>query len=548
MESVDGAQVTTQATRPADPWEFLGRMTAELDWCRSAKNLEGTVMRLAPEQARGMVNGYLGYALGQGEHFAAYEITQAGWKRFIITDLDLKVRQALEGIVSQALPTKTREDSPDGEHFLRAQRIVQHLIKTKYHGVLDVARAAEENNPDLALSIYQSQNASSDVERVALAVFDKDPELALGAISDADKRIALIKRILDKEQPTTEEYAIAFRALNKTQVRGDPKEELYRRIAEATLDTYPMLAFEAAKETHGTKLLEKAKFNLIRKLGDEHTLSVKEALKGLGLPLDRDPEALRELAKAKYEGAKKKGSWWDYKEALEAFRDAQHEGPETEDCVLHLLLDDQVQRDHMPYISCEELITAGLKVVDDDPEKAYSLLEGQRKDPRVRQVMAKLSEMLEAKGQTESAYMAEFYTDAPRYDRVERLIMKLIQNEKETIPLCFHQANDTGAMISWYAKHSPRMKLGDRYNAALEISNLVEDDCLVQPLRERLIRQGVKEARQAFHCRNDTTGMAMLKEYIAQQAPGLAEHEELMIDILGLRTSKEEEQREQRRN
>jgi hypothetical protein len=42
--------------------------------------------------------------------------------------------------------------------------------------------------------------------------------------------------------------------------------------------------------------------------------------------------------------------------------------------------------------------------------------------------------------------------------------------------------------------------------------------------------------------------MAMLKEHIVQQAPGLAEHEELMTDILGLRTSKEEQQREQRRN
>jgi hypothetical protein len=250
--------VTTQKSRgksgkrqkPANPLEFLGRQAAEF-----GLNIHGLEERLngeSPEEIANIVRGYVQQQIDSGQYLDAYDTLQQGWLKHLLPDKKEIERQAVIGLA------RTAKDQQH-EAKIRTDKRIEEIIKSDHPCLLDMARAVEETDLELATWIYNRKKSTADFIRLAQKYLPTDRERAFRLVKNPEyntTRLQMVRQVLDAEGLGTADYAFALDALANVGWRdsGDWRldEEAYNRIQycltkiiEATIDTAPELTLKA---------------------------------------------------------------------------------------------------------------------------------------------------------------------------------------------------------------------------------------------------------------------------------------------------------------
>jgi hypothetical protein len=344
------------------------------------------------------------------------------------------------------------------------------------------------------------------------------------------------------------------------------KARAYLNIANNAMETAPMTAYLAAKavlSSANTEIYRKTRTNMIQILGVKDTETVKKQF------IERverssydfgphhkitDEEGLLELAKYLYQQAKSvigdpsKTNVEMCKRATEMFRMLDYEQEELYETLHMLVLEEKrldiTEKGRFELHGEEQLIT-GLRVIETHHTRAYELLKPYvSKSEKARKAMRPLSKAFEKEGKSGDAYCAEMqYKPADKRSgadnaRIQSLRQRLIEDNPERCPYEFGWYKDIEAKKLWYTEHGDKMQLGDRHEFALDLSQETGDESYVQPVREELMQQGGALHNFKFH--NDSEGMIQFRRRFLERVPALAQYEELMVEILGLRTWEEE--------
>jgi hypothetical protein len=93
----------------------------------------------------------------------------------------------------------------------------------------------------------------------------------------------------------------------------------------------------------------------------------------------------------------------------------------------------------------------------------------------------------------------------------------------------------------WYEAVKNAFSLNLRYDFCLTLTDEKKRDELLAPLRKGLIEQDLNEALNTFNGHKDLTGMALAKDALYAQVPGLEGHSDLVDSILDLTNYKKTE-------
>ncbi|MBI5881002.1 hypothetical protein HZB90_02635, partial [archaeon] len=231
--------------------------------------------------------------------------------------------------------------------------MIRGLIADGCPYILDLAKTAEQENPEIAIEIYDAKNtticssaqdaeiASAGLERVAMAIFEANHDFAFRYLPNPAKRAACVERLLDKPQPTSEDYEVVRWAMGKNCYETEAQMlEMYKRMAENAIAINPDAAVHAAwminalLYDHGGRLPPETAEE--RNKADERA-DIEANLQYHYTPFGHDQGGFVTFAMKMWKTAQEKGDRATYLTALKAFRLAEYDGPEKDKCLLFLL-------------------------------------------------------------------------------------------------------------------------------------------------------------------------------------------------------------------
>jgi hypothetical protein len=171
------------ANNTTNPLEFLGRYAAQNDMDPGSLEAKLNNARAGPDKSMKIIDAYLQTMLEQGRFITVYDFIDRSNLRMLITDPEKKTKAAVLGMAAQ----EKADEKKHGEH--RAQeieesidKIVGTVINAKAPYVTEIAQAAEEQRPHIAVRVYREQGQADDILRVVKAVFPQDREKALSLL------------------------------------------------------------------------------------------------------------------------------------------------------------------------------------------------------------------------------------------------------------------------------------------------------------------------------------------------------------------------------
>jgi hypothetical protein len=526
---------STEQNTASNPWEFLGRQAAIIG--RSGETIEKRLNGAEPEQAKGIANGYMRGLIYQQKYHEAYKFMNQGWVRFLLDDPDgaLKKR-TLEGIVSAS----TNE--------VELRGIADHLIVSKYPHLIDIAKAAEEKNPDVACHIYSCTSNIQDSKRVVKDIFHKNRHKGWMMVGTYDFafQAELIHEITSKDNLDDDDITFIYDKLDQQMIDKMPDyDSLCAMVVGRMAEMHPKAVYKTGmklsfKDAH--ELWTKARTSMILQEGITNTDEMLQELNSKERLRDRD--GLRELGELLFAQAQKEESTRTllklYLKIEEIYGIADLQHPNLTPIRQRLLERNLTYEEARELRATDtEMIDKGIAMAKTHPDKAYNMLRFYPNDARAMSGMKQVSAALEKAGDYQTAYYAEIQSGTPDEKRMARLRKQLIKNSKDRCPHCFYDENGDEGRKQWYTTHGDKMQLEERYNFALKLSQDTDDESYVQPLREQYLAQGMEKALHRFKFSNDQAGIDLLKRKMTEEHPALAEHHEMVDKLLDLYIIKE---------